>query len=420
MSELSDEILDHQRGTSPHEAFDEMPESTTEAIEAAVEPPDNRFIPLRAEELLRALEDAPIPDLNYQDLCRVFERLREVIDQEARCFERDLLEQYHPFWPDADTEPPTTPDAHAESDFLRALGYLFDRANCERLSEVQLTEAIRTANTHGLRVEIDHTAVRHLEVFVRGRGTVTRRFRSARAPVRGRPREIEVFKRLILIVSFHKDEHVLLKLFRDIPLADLEALMPHARVRMNWFDRVKVFGGGAGALGGVAPKLWAAFIGGAALSAGFFWVAMAALLGLSLKSFFGYRNTMRHRTGQRTQHLYYQNLANNAGVITTLLHHVCQEELKEAVLAYAFSTDPSVRTEADLDEKVEAWILKRLDITVNYDCPDALETIARLALWGDRETMTPLAPDSACRVLDEHWREHRSAEYHQERLSNSL
>ena len=229
------ETIDGARNARNHDVFDELPESTTDAIEAAIEPPDNRCIPVRAVELLRAMEDnAPLQP--------VFEALREVIDQEARAFERYLLDRYHPFWPDADTKSPTPADLAEEQHFLRAFSYLLEKGNCERLSDAQLEHAIRTATTHGLRVEIDHNAVRHLGGYVRGRGTITKRFRSYRAPIRGRQREIEVFKRLAIIVSFEDDNHVVLKLFRDIPLADLEALMPHARIRMSWFDRVKVFG----------------------------------------------------------------------------------------------------------------------------------------------------------------------------------
>ncbi|MEM1423978.1 MAG: DUF3754 domain-containing protein, partial [Planctomycetota bacterium] len=305
----ADDTLGNERNASNHDVFDDLPRETTEAIEAAIEPPDNRFIPVRAVELLHAMDDA-------DELRPVFEALREVIDQEARAFERYLLDRYHPFWTDADTPPAercSTPADNADEEhFLDAFAYLLEKGNCERLTDTQLAHAIDTANTHGLRVEIDHSAVRHLAVYVRGRGTIAKRFRSARAPVRGRERKIEVFKRLAMIVSFHDDDHLVLKLFRDIPLADLEALMPHANVRMNWFDRAKVFGGSAGALGGVATKL----VGGAALGGALLWAMVIALFGLTIRAFFGYRNTMRHRVGQRTQHLYYQNLANNAGVIT--------------------------------------------------------------------------------------------------------
>ncbi len=420
MSDTDQDALRHQQDASEHEVFDELPETTTEAIEAAIEPPDNRFIPLRAVEVLRALVGPGAPLEDHKDaLTSVFGCLREVIDQEARSFERYLLDRYHPFWPDADTASGPSETPPDEAAFLRALAYLLDKCNCERLSDPQLQNAIDTANMHGLRVEIDNSVVRHLEVFVRGRGTITKRFRSARSPIKGRPREIEVFKRLALIVSFHNDEDVILKLFRDIPLADLEALMPHARLRMNWFDRVKVFGGGAGALGGAAPKLWAVLVGSAALTGGFVWVIVGALFGLSFKSFLGYRNTMKHRVGQRTQHLYYQNLANNAGVITTLLHQVSEEELKEALLAYAFLLNGENRSAVELDDRIERWLLDRLGIDVNFDCPDGLETLDRMGLWRDRETLGVLDPDASCTVLEEHWRHRRSEGYHQSRISSA-
>lgn len=419
MSDADEAILEHQSDASEHETFEEMPESATEAIEAAVEPPDNRFIPLRAVQLREVLTRDGTTDTSADNLERVFDALREVIDQEAMGFERSLASWYHPFWPDADTRRLDEPTDAQEQHLLHALAYLLDKANFERLTDAQLRQAILTANTHGLRVEINSDAVRHLRVFVRGRGTITKRFRSARAPIRGKPREIEVFKRLAMVISLKDDDHVLLKLFRDIPMADLEALMPHARVRMNWFDRLKVFGGGAGALGGAAPKLWAVVVGSAALTGGFVWVIVGALFGLSLKSFFGYRNTMRQRIGQRTQHLYYQNLANNAGVLISMLYHVRDEELKEAFLSYAFLVNKAPTDECSTDERIEAWLKDRFDLDVNFDSADGFETLDRFGLWEDRQACRVVSPGVACERLLLLWRERATHGYHESCVSSS-
>ena len=410
-------ILERQADAEKHEIFGEMPEGATEALEQAIEPPDNRFVPMYAEQLLDALCMDPVVRASGDELRRVFDALREVIDQEGRRFERRLLRTYFPFWPDADTVVPEGKDGAREEAFLRSAAYLMEKANYERLTDEQLEHAIRTANTHGLRVEIDNSLVRHLEVYARGRGTIEKRFRSARAPVRGRAREIDVFRRLAIVLSFHEDERIVLKLFRDIPLADLEALMPHAKVRMGWFDRLKVFGGGFGAMGGLASKLWTVIIGGAAATSGLLWAGIAALFGVSVKSFLGYRSTMRHRMGQRTQHLYYQNLANNAGVITALVHHVCEEELKEAILAYAFLLDHETTTPEELDARVEEWIERRYGLRINFDCPDALETLDRVHLWDDRDAWTVVRPDEAVARLEHHWCEKRSSDYHERALS---
>jgi hypothetical protein len=409
VSDADEAILEHQADASDHETFEELPERTTEAIEAAVEPPDNRFVPFRAVQLLEVLTKEPTVNASPEDLRAVFDALREVIDQEAVGFERSLATWYHPFWPDADTNRLGDPTDAEEERLLDAVAYLFDKANFERLTDDQLEHAILTANTHGLRVEIDHDAVRYLRVYVRGRGTITKNFRSARAPIRGKPREIEVFKRLAMVISFNEDDHVHFKLFRDIPMADLEALMPHANVKMTWFDRVKVFGGSAGALGGVASKI----IGGVALGGALLWALLVALIGFSLKGFFGYRNTMRNRIGQRTQHLYYQNLANNAGVFISMLYHVRDEELKEAFLSYAFLVDQPPTDECSTDARIEAWIKSRFGLRVNFDCEDGFETLDRFDLWEDRSTCRVVTPEVACERLLDHWRERSSTGYHQ-------
>lgn len=413
-------ILEHQQDASSHEAFEEMPAEAEAAIEAAIEPPDNRFIPRRAEDLMRALGESSSPVRLHPDrLERVFWAMRDVIEQEARAMERRLAVLYHPFWPDADAAPPEVLTETEEHAFLHAFDYLLEKANYEQLTQEHLDEAIATANTYGLNVEIDHDCVRHLRVYVRGRGTMTKRFRSVKAPMKGVEREIEVFKRMALVLSLKDDEHVVLKLFRDIPLADFEALLPNARVRMSTFDRVKVFGLSAGALGGLATKLWGVAIGTTALTGNLLWVAIIAIGGLGIRGFFGWRNTMRQRVGQRTGHLYYRNLANNAGVLTTLLHHVCDEELKEAFLAYAFLAHERAHSEEQLDGRIEAWLKTRFDIDVNFDCPDGVETLGRLGLWRDRSRWEVLGLDDADELLKKHWQHKRSERYHLDAISAS-
>ena len=44
-------------------------------------------------------------------------------------------------------------------------------------------------------------------------------------------------------------------MFKNIPIRDVEALLPHARVRMNRRDALFMLGGGAGAAWSVVTKL---------------------------------------------------------------------------------------------------------------------------------------------------------------------
>ncbi|MHC4416149.1 MAG: DUF3754 domain-containing protein [Planctomycetota bacterium] len=381
--------------------------------------PDDRFIPIRHEDLIHAIESEPERFAAVSaHIRRVAEALVRVIDQETTAFRWTIEWHYALFNPDRETLPLRDPNDLRHPDlydaFRRHLSYLVDKANFERLDNVQIEAALETANSQGLRIRVRPERVEDLDLFVRGRAHVRRRFKTWRRPIKGEPRELDVYRRLAVVVRLRGSPFVMLKLFREIPVADLEALLPHAEVRMSISDRLKLIGGGAGALGGLATKVFWMIVGGAVVATQLLWVAIVALLGLSLRSFFGYRRAISARDSQRTRHLYDKNLSNNAGVLHTLVNLIAQEEIKEALLAYAFTAagDQPVRGETDLDTRVEGWLRERFGVAVNFDCPDAVETLDRLDLWADRCGWRAAGPPEAIDRLERHWRERRTLDYH--------
>ena len=381
--------------------------------------PDDRFIPVRCEDLIEAIESDPDHFGRVHDQIRqVAEALGRVIDQEVNAFRRALDERYAVLNPDRDTLPQCVEHGrhHAQGygTFLRQLDYLLDKANFERLDKVQIDSAIATANSQGLRVRVRPERIEHLDLYVRGRAVMARRFKTLRRPIKGELRELDIYRRLAVVFQLKQSPHVLLKLFREIPMADIEALLPHAEVRMGLSDRLKLICGGAGALSGLLTKLFWALVGGAVVASQIMWVAIAALLGLSVKTLLGYRRSIHTRESQRTRHLYDRNLSNNAGVVHMLANLIAQEELKEAVLAYAFvfGADDAIRGESNLDRRIEAWLRRRFRVEVNFDCPDALETLDRLGLWNNRSRWRVAAPREAIDGLVNHWTHGRTVDYH--------
>jgi hypothetical protein len=142
-------------------------------------------------------------------------------------------------------------------------------------------------------------------------------------------------------------------------------------------------------------------------------------LGLSVRSVLGYRRAKHLRNSQRTRHLYYQNIANNAGVLDLLATSICHEELKETLLAYALlvACGERIREPEDLRREVQAWMSARFHVELVFDVADALESLDRLGLWEDRPALRPLSPAAACVRLEEHWRERKSEDYHVRSLS---
>jgi hypothetical protein len=376
---------------------------------------NDRFIPVAPEDLIDALTSACHGSDEASAFAEVAEALTRIVDQEASAFERGLERAYRTFDPDREVIQIEGAAAVDRDILLDRLAHLLDKANYTRLGEAEIKAAVSAANSHGLRVKIRPDRLDSLQIWIRGRSVVKTHRRTVRKPIKGETRDLDAFSRLVVVAQLKDDPHITIKLFRQIPIADVEALLPHAEVSMNWIDRAKVFGGGAGTLGATALKVLK--IGATFTALGkLVWVIGFGFVLITVRSFMGYRSTRQQRDSQRTQHLYFQNIASNTAVVHRLVAMVASEELKEAVIAYAVCRDFEQRgeqlTREGLKSHVEKWLADRFGVEVRFDLPDALETMTRLELWRDESRLLVKAPRDALALLDEHWRDRRSIGYH--------
>ena len=383
------------------------------------ERPDDRFIPLRAGGLIHTLkQDAKRFGCEPDGLAQVADALRDVIEQEAATFQRQMADFYATFNPDCETLPigsldeARTPEAYAE--LHHRLDYVLEKANFERLSDIDVVKAVRAASASGLRVRLHPNRVDHLELWIRGYGTTERCYRTWRKPIRGEPRTLEVFRRIVVVARLHDTPHVLVKMFKDIPVADIEALLPHAEVEMSWRDRALMLGGGAGTLGTTALKISKIALSFAMLGK-VAWIVLVGAAMIAYRTFTGYRRARSARDSQRTKNLYFQNLSNNGAALATLIAMTTQEELKEAVLAYALCHKPDAEnwTAAELAKQANAYLVDRVGVHCDFDTADAVETLRRLGLCCSHG-LHVLPCCEAAEHLRQHWNQRISAAYHHE------
>ncbi len=212
--------------------------------------------------------------------------LEQVIDRETGTFERRLSDAYARFNPDRDTCPVDEDPRLTDDDYAllnTQLGFLLDKANYEELDDVQIAKAVMRARTRNLSVRVDPSRVELLRIWVRGRGEVTKVERCRWRPWRTESFEVPIFKRLVVVARLKGEPHVLLKLFKDIPEAEAEALLPHAEVMMSLWDRIKLLGTGAGTLGITVSKVLKIAIGFAALWK-LAWILLIGLATLGIRS----------------------------------------------------------------------------------------------------------------------------------------
>uniref|UniRef100_UPI003567C3F8 TMEM143 family protein n=1 Tax=Pontibacterium sp. TaxID=2036026 RepID=UPI003567C3F8 len=221
-----------------------------------------------------------------------------------------------------------------------------------------------------------------------------------------------------------KPGSVILKLFKNVPTADLEMLFPNTTVRMRLIDKLMI-GVPAAISGGVviSTKLGATLVLLGSLFG--FWMGMhstpveldkAALIALFAglgavgsylwKQFNNFKNRKLRFVQSLTQNLYFKNLDNNAGVFHRLIDDAEEEECKEAILAYYFLLTHSTAISAtELDQQIERWFRNTLNCELNFEIDDALDKLKRLKLVSETSdgTLTAMPLPQALSTLDKHW-----------------
>jgi hypothetical protein len=380
-----------------------------------------------------------------RDSFRAFaELLTSLLHHEFRSRLEALKEAYAPFDPDTDTRtivelgPAERETAQQHlSDELTALA---EDANFDRIDRDDLGRAFADESLMKVRLEADFDDFEHV-VFYR-RGERTRREEVAKLfGLRKETIEFTNYAKVLVYVKFKDAAHfekagkdladlpftpgsTIIKLFQDVPRADLEMLFPNAQVRMRTVD--KLFIGVPAVVSGVivvVTKLAAALIPVMLLIA--FWlgvrnepvqigqgqlvalgIALFAVASFLVRQYGKFRSRKIQFMKALSENLYFRNLDNDAGVFHHLLDAAEEEEVKEALIAYHFlRRADGPLAPAELDRRIEEWFSRRWDADFDFEIDDGMAKLRRLGLVDEDGAggFTAIPLDEAKQRLDRTW-----------------
>jgi hypothetical protein len=374
--------------------------------------PTLRFIPFRRRDLVSMCLAAGGLDepakIVFREACA---RIEQAFQREFHTIRQRVKDVYAPLDPDADTRLVTLDAGEEQEDSLvDLLGQLLERGNYEKVTGRELQRALRASSLFQVRLYVDMDDFEEVLLYTRGASRREETLKELFGLWRRRVEFIN-FDRVVLYIRFRdnidsdtalgdcRGGSTMLKLFQNVPAADLEMLFPNIRVGMRWLDRFiigvpalvsggLVFTTKAGAtllLLGSLLGFWlgisskpveldkAALI---ALAAG-----LGALGGYCWKQFSNFRNRKLKYTQALTENLYFKLLDNNAGVLFRLLDDAEESECKESLLAYYFLlVEGSPMTAEGLDARIEAWLAETWECRIDFEIDDALSKLARLGL----------------------------------------
>jgi hypothetical protein len=402
-----------------------------------------RFIPFRKTSIVTMCADE-VAAGERKSFQAFAELLASLLHHEFRAKLEALKDAYYPFNPDTDTRAmvelsPTERQA-AQQRLVDELTALAEDANFERISSDDLSRTFVEESLMKVRLEADFDDFEKVVFYRRGVHTRQEELKHLFG-LRRRTIEFTNYGKVLVYVKFKDAAHfeakgkdvddlpfkpgsTIIKLFQDVPRADLEMLFPNARVRMRLVDKLLI--GVPAVVSGVivvVTKLIASLIPVLLLLG--FWLgvrrepvelnqaqlvalgaALAAFGGFLVRQYTKFKNRKIQFMKALSENLYFRNLDNDAGVFHHLLDAAEEEEVKEAVLAYHFlRTAGRPLTAAELDRRIEEWFTGRWDATFDFEVDDGVGKLRRLRLVDDdgQGRLTAVALDEAKRRLDQIW-----------------
>jgi len=401
------------------------------------------YIPFSRDAILSAFI-TELDEIDPHHIRTFYTLLKNQIHLEFHDVIEKLDNSYEPFNPSITTSIHQTDDTQQavatqqkeldSSELTQHLQFALTKANYKELHKNQLDEAFKEASLFKIQLHVDFTDYKKNIIFTRGES-----IQKETVYLFGRliKKEVEFVNYHSVVIFLHfKDEiidatlknacspgSVVLKMFQNVPKADLEMLFPNTKIRMRLKDKLMI--GIPAAISGaiiVATKLGASFILLGALIGT--WLgfnsepvtlnktSLLALLagfgtlgGYIWKQFNGFKVKKLKFSQSLTESLYFKNVDNNEGVYYRLIHEAEKEECKEVLLAYFYLLScNSPKTKEEIDNAIESWIKETWNYTIDFDVDDALLKLNHLKLI-EKYSHGYAAKDinEAIKVLDKHW-----------------
>ena len=394
-----------------------------------------RFIPYRRADIVEmCLRDGGF-DVDADDFRQLAYMLAQIFHFEFHRVAEQLKNAYVDLDPDRDTRAVDLAGREPGPAFVELLEGLLEKANYERIGEAELNRALNESSLFRIRLQVDFADFAEVLLFARGESWRSETVKTWFG-LRRRSIEFVNYDRVVVYLRLRDDYRqpsrdyshcrpgaTLLRLFRNVPRADLEMLFPNTRVRMRLVDKLLI-GVPAVVSGGIVltTKLGASLVLLGSLFG--YWLGLhnqptelnqarvlvlltgaAALGGYLWKQFNSFKNRKIRFMQALTQNLYFKNLDNNAGVFHRLLNDAEEEESKEALLAWYFlqaADGPLHRGE--LDRRIERWFRECWDCELDFEIDDALRKLQSLGLVEvTQQGLRAVDVERAIRLLDQRW-----------------
>lgn len=172
------------------------------------------------------------------------------------------------------------------------------------------------------------------------------------------------------------DRGIFVKHFKNIPMADMEIVLPEKKnPSLTPMDWVKFL---ISAVVGLV-----AVVGSVDMPQADLWVIFAILstvVGYCAKTYFTFQQNMATYQNLITQSMYDKQLDSGRGTLLHLCDDVIQQEVKEVIVSFFILMEQGKATLQDLDLRCEELIKEEFGESCNFDVDDAVEKLEKFGI----------------------------------------
>lgn len=266
-------------------------------------------------------------------------------------------------------------------------------ANYVEISREELEQACLISSLWGVPLHVDLKIFRHLAVFARGDIMGVRQLRRWKKFYRQELVDVEIYRRVVVLFQIKPEvridgdtqhDRLYLRMFKNIPQADVEMLLPGTKIRFRWTDHTKIL---IPSLGGFGMSLWRVlrtllFLAVVATSKV---MAIIGLIGViitySIRGFTNYFNAKKRHELNLTRSLYFQKLDSNAGVIYRILEEGQQQQFCAAILVcFVLLAAGTPLHSGKLKRRCERFVRENMQVEIAFALDQPLHVLKELGI----------------------------------------
>ncbi|NET79691.1 MULTISPECIES: TMEM143 family protein [Okeania] len=384
------------------------------------------FIPYSRKDIIElCIQDGKLPEgslQKFRDFCSILLayyhfKLHKTLEI--------LKENYAPFNPDANTKYIASLSeselAMMKTKVVQSFEKILDQGNFFPISHASLERAFQETSLIELKTDINFDDFEEMICYCRGDIYKTIKVKKFFRKIE---KKIDIFERVALLIKCQNTEEtdgseysqeeshlsskkIYISLYKNIPKNDIEFLFPNVKVSMTLKDRLMLVVPAIGAAVPIALKILPqllliigvivflafgpSYVEKLNLRAnpedvrnmtGILLASLSLLVtlgGFCFKQYTQYKTKQIKFQKQVTDTLFFNNIANNAGVFQTLIDDAEEEECKEIILVYYhLLTSNTYLTPEQLDNKIEAWMEENFDTKIDFDINGPLNNLTKI------------------------------------------